>query len=299
MGKIYCSECGEEMDDDNKFCPKCGFEVHEFDSTSKSNLCQKCGSKLDEDSTFCSNCGENVKNTINTKSQKSKNNTKVLNNNINKILANPKLIALPIILIVVLICISSLGGVFNNDIVDVTSIEMSVSYSDTPFGGAVESAITMEQENMERLQYLRESNPSQYQLELQTSGITDEEVKNYVSSPSTNHQDYQVGQAVTKFSLMPKETITRVTGLVVANVEVTLENGKTENWGNYKFKPKDMYLQDTNYKFSMTRTLKNTGENIEEYYSISHIKADIIMNTTDRQNVVIGHINKDITPSHY
>lgn len=299
MGKIYCSECGEEMDDDNKFCPKCGFEVHEFDSTSKSNLCQKCGSKLDEDSTFCSNCGENVKNTINTKSQKSKNNTKVLNNNINKILSNPKLIALPIILIEVLICISSLGGVFSNDIVDVTSIEMSVSYSDTPFGGAVESSIAGKQDEAQRLLLINETNPEQYKQELQFSGMTEEEVIKYGSSSGTNHTDYQVGMAVTKFSLMPRETITRVTGLAVTNIEVSLENGETENWGTYTFNPKDLYLQDTNYKFSISKTLEDSDKSIEDYYTISHIKADIVMNTTDETNVVIGHINEDITPTHY
>lgn len=222
------------------------------------NFCPNCGNKIDNDSEFCSNCGEKIKN----QSQQPKDNTNTNTNNnfINNILSNPKLIILPIIVIVLLISICSLTGVFNNDIVDVTSIEMSVGYYDTPFGGAIESA-------------------------------------KYPSN--TNHQDYQVGSAITKFSFMPKETITRVTGLVVTNIEVTLKNGQTEKWGNAEFNPNDKYFKDTNYDFKITHQLKGMGKNIDEYYSISHIKADIVMNTTDKQNVVIGHINEDITPSHY
>ena len=51
------------------------------------------------------------------------------------------------------------------------------------------------------------------------------------------------------------------------------------------------------YDFQISKTLKDTGENIDEYYAINHIKADIVINTTDETNKVIGHIDEDIVPS--
>lgn len=267
---------------------------------SDKRFCRNCGSKLDDDSDFCSNCGTKVNKTVNTESQQTTNNApKTSSSIINRVMARPKLIMLAIIVIIALVGITSLGGVFSNDIVDVTSIEMSVSYSDTPFGGAVESSIAGKQDEAQRLLLINETNPEQYKQELQFSGMTEEEVIKYGSSSGTNHTDYQVGMAVTKFSLMPRETITRVTGLAVTNIEVSLENGETENWGTYTFNPKDLYLQDTNYKFTISKTLEDSDKSIEDYYTISHIKADIVMNTTDETNVVIGHINEDIIPTHY
>lgn len=258
-------------------------------------FCTKCGNKLDEDSAFCSNCGNKL-NVSSEKGQEKFNISKNYPNFINSIISNP-LIILMIIAIIVVLGVSSFGGMSNNDIVDVTSITMSVGYSDTPFGGAIESANAMEQDKMERLKYLKDADPGQYELETSMNGLTDEEIENYEPSSST-HRDYQVGDALIKFSLMPRETITRMTSLSVSNIEVVFENGETENWGSYKFNPNDYYLQDNNYRFSITHTLGKTGENIDKYYSISHIKADIVMNTTDKTNVVIGHINEDITPEH-
>lgn len=224
-------------------------------------FCPNCGNELDENSEFCSNCGNKLNDTSNNDTKQEKQVTPK-NFNFNTIMENSKLIIIAIVAIIAFLGIISLAGLFGNDIVDVTSIEMSVSYSDTPFGGAISSARTM-------------------------NGL------------DTNYRDYQVGTAVTKFSLMPRETITRITGLALYNTEVTLENGKTEKWGNFKFNPKDMYIRDTNYDFRISKTLGETGENIDQYYTISHIKADIVINTTDAKNKVIGHINEDITPKHY
>lgn len=258
--------------------------------------CSKCGTKVDKNSKFCPKCGNKVNSTINTESQQTKNNTpKNISSMNNSIMTIPKLIMLIIIVIIALIAISSLSGIFNNDIVDVTSIEMTVSYYDTPFGGAFESAIAEKRDEAEILLVMNETNPEQYKKELQSSGLTEEEVIKY-GNYKINHTDYQVATAVIEFSLMPRETITRITSLEVTNVEVSLENGETENWGTFTFEPDEMYLQDSNYKFSITKSLEDSDKSIEEYYNVTHIKADIVMNTTDETNVVIGHINEDITP---
>lgn len=266
------------------------------------NFCSKCGSKLDDDSQFCSNCGnkietENTGNTGNT--EKSNQKTSIDSSKfINILLSNHKLIILGIA-IIALICIIPFSGVFGNDMVDVTSISMSVSYSDTPFGGAVESANVAKQDYAQKLQYLKQNNPEQYKLELQLSGMTEDEWPKYLNAGSINHRDSQVGKAITKFSLMPKETITRVTGLKLANVEVSLDGGKTENWGTFTFETKDAYIKDMNYDFSISKILGEKGENIDEYYKITHIKGDIVINTTEKTNLVIGHLNEDVKPTHY
>lgn len=210
---------------------------------STKKFCPTCGSKVDDNLDFCSNCGSklNKKNNnsnakVNTQPHQTKNNISNKSHNSSTI---KKLAILVIIVIIAIIAVSSLGGIFNNDIVDVTSIEMTIGTYDTPFGKEQDSALV-------------------------------------------------------SYSLMPRETITRMTGLVVSNVEVTLENGEKENWGSFSYTPKNKYLKDSNYKFTLSKTL----ENKEDYYTISHIRADIVMNTTDEKNVVIGHIDNDITPKH-
>ena len=179
----------------------------------------------------------------------------------NSLLSNSKLIifAVGIIAVIGLIIISS--GLFSGDLVDVTSTSLSVGYSDTPFGGALSSAAAMNGED-------------------------------------TNYRDYQVGTAVFKYSLMPRESITRITGMSLKNVEVSFDGGGSENWGDFYFKSyKTAYIQDLSYDFQITKTLKDTGENIDEYYAINHIKADIVINTTDETNKVIGHIDENIVPN--
>jgi len=44
-------------------------------------------------------------------------------------------------------------------------------------------------------------------------------------------------------------------------------------------------------------TWKYTENSIDNRNDISHIKADIVMNTTTENNVVIGHIDQDISMS--
>ena len=139
---------------------------------------------------------------------------------------------------------------------------MNVGYYDTPFGGALASAAA---ENGENIDY----------------------------------SDYQVIDAITKFSFMPKELINRVVDFRVTNVEVTFENGENENWGEFIYEPDTVYYPDEKYDFKFTKTLDDTNKSIEDYYSISHISADIVINTTDETDKVIGHIDKDITPVHY
>ena len=50
MALIKCKECGAEMSDKAKFCPKCGTE-------NKTMLCPDCGKELSSKAIMCPNCG--------------------------------------------------------------------------------------------------------------------------------------------------------------------------------------------------------------------------------------------------
>lgn len=176
-------------------------------------FCTNCGAKLDDDADYCPNCGNNIKakDVVNeSQNAKSNNGFKFINN----VLNNPKLIVFAIVVVIALVSVFSLmGGLFSNDIVDVTSIEMSLGYSDTPFGGAVENSIAAKIDEAQELLYLKEHNPNKYQLEMDMGGMSEAEMYKYANYSMKDHTNYQVVAAVVKFSLMPRETINRVTGI--------------------------------------------------------------------------------------
>lgn len=55
---LYCGNCGNLIQEDSKFCPKCGFRL-----ISDSIKCSKCGEINEFGSKFCVNCGNNLKQT--------------------------------------------------------------------------------------------------------------------------------------------------------------------------------------------------------------------------------------------
>ncbi|MBO7420853.1 MAG: zinc-ribbon domain-containing protein [Spirochaetaceae bacterium] len=51
---MYCTSCGNKLDEDSVFCSKCGSHK---DSTDKYLYCENCGSKINNDAAFCTECG--------------------------------------------------------------------------------------------------------------------------------------------------------------------------------------------------------------------------------------------------
>jgi membrane protease subunit (stomatin/prohibitin family) len=51
--KVKCSECGEVVSGNAKFCPACGAKIEPL----KTAFCAECGSPLSENAKFCPNCG--------------------------------------------------------------------------------------------------------------------------------------------------------------------------------------------------------------------------------------------------
>lgn len=60
MAMINCKECGIEMSDKAKYCPKCGTE-------NTIMFCPDCGKQLSSKAITCPNCGRNFENNTNSK----------------------------------------------------------------------------------------------------------------------------------------------------------------------------------------------------------------------------------------
>ncbi|MCE9654703.1 SPFH domain-containing protein [Clostridium celatum] len=59
---IVCTNCGEVINKEAKFCPNCGSKVKEIEAKSKGKqkFCTECGAVIKEGCKFCSECGNKV-----------------------------------------------------------------------------------------------------------------------------------------------------------------------------------------------------------------------------------------------
>ena len=91
MGKIYCTECGTQLDDSALFCSKCGASVESDDVN---------GAKT--------NTSANTNNSTN----------ETVNNLVNTILKEPKIIILLVVVFLLIVGVFALMG-SGSDLVDV------------------------------------------------------------------------------------------------------------------------------------------------------------------------------------
>ena len=55
-----CPNCGKNLKPGAKFCSGCGINIYEFALKQESVICPKCSAELDENAQFCSECGFNL-----------------------------------------------------------------------------------------------------------------------------------------------------------------------------------------------------------------------------------------------
>lgn len=55
---MFCTECGNKVEDEARFCPECGAVLGEDTAEEDSGFCISCGQPLDADSGFCPHCGQ-------------------------------------------------------------------------------------------------------------------------------------------------------------------------------------------------------------------------------------------------
>lgn len=58
MALIECPECGKEISDNARSCPKCGYVFQ------KTKFCKFCGEKIPMDSVVCTKCGKQIENSV-------------------------------------------------------------------------------------------------------------------------------------------------------------------------------------------------------------------------------------------
>lgn len=223
------------------------------------NYCSNCGSKLEEGSDFCTNCGTPIKH---ENKQKSNPSNSVLDNNSN---LNNKLggmdmgnmikCIVPIVIIVILLVIG-----------------MSL------FGGG------------------------------DSVDVKDVYLSNHI--PHRMHSNSQASGVVI-FSIVPKTDLTHITSIKLKNVEISYDGYDSDSYesmplkydanenDNGGFKYTDAlaknYLYSFYFNFDVTKEGLDYHQNEEAVKSIKHIKADIVIDTTTESNVVIGHIDSDVT----
>lgn len=122
----------------------------------------------------------------------------------------------------------------------------------------------------------------------------------YATTLSGGTSDERPITGIIKFSFMPKEYLEMVTGIGLRNIEITYKNGQKQDEGSGTFSQYyNNYNPHQEYSYSMNYVVNlypKADDNIVAYFDTTHIKADIVINTTDEVNRVIGHIDSDVVP---
>ena len=122
----------------------------------------------------------------------------------------------------------------------------------------------------------------------------------YANTVSGGTVDERPIKGIIKFSFMPTQYLERVTAIGLKNIEITYSDGQIQKVGSGFFNGhENVYNPHQEYSYSMNYEVKlhsNAEDNIDAYFKTKHIKADIVINTTDETNKVIGHIDNDVVP---
>lgn len=67
MVKVNCPFCGDQIDEESKFCPHCGSNVVNIKEKpvnvkeeGKTKHCQNCGMELSKEAKYCAKCGQKI-----------------------------------------------------------------------------------------------------------------------------------------------------------------------------------------------------------------------------------------------
>ena len=64
MALVECPECGNQVSDRAKACPRCGFPIESDFEKASIRYCTSCGSKLNPEALTCEVCGAPAKNAV-------------------------------------------------------------------------------------------------------------------------------------------------------------------------------------------------------------------------------------------
>ena len=122
----------------------------------------------------------------------------------------------------------------------------------------------------------------------------------YANTVSEGTVDERPIKGIIKFSFMPTQYLERVTSIGLKNIEINYYDGQIQKVGSSFFNShENVYNPHQEYSYSMNYEVNlhsNADDNIDAYFKTKHIKADIVINTTDETNKIIGHIDNDVVP---
>ena len=122
----------------------------------------------------------------------------------------------------------------------------------------------------------------------------------YANVVSSGAVDERPIKGTVEFTFMPTEYIERVTSIGLQNLEITYSDGQVQKAGSGTFNThENIYNPHQEYSYNMNYVVDlytKAEQNIDAYFKTTHIKADIVINTTDETNKVIGHIDNDVVP---
>lgn len=140
------------------------------------------------------------------------------------------------------------------------------------------------------------------------------EVKNVDAKATVSHiqkKSESHGIKIT-IELIPKENIEHIRSMELQNIEIQYDNGTkvqlkndaftydSSDLDNSYFDTLNSLNKDYDYLFTYKSPVSHydanhVDNNPNAPYKITHIKGDIVVNTTTEDNRVIGHLDSDIT----
>ena len=122
----------------------------------------------------------------------------------------------------------------------------------------------------------------------------------YATTTSGQSSDERPIKGTIEFTFMPKDYIERVTGIGLRNIVITYDDGQTQNAGYGVFNGhENVYSPNREYSYNMNYVVDlypSADDNINQYFRTTHVKAEIVVNTTSETNKVIGYIDSDVVP---
>ena len=122
----------------------------------------------------------------------------------------------------------------------------------------------------------------------------------YATTTSGQTSDQRPIKGTIEFSFMPTEYLDRVTGIGLQNIQITYSDGQVQNAGYGVFNShENVYNPHQEYSYNMNYVVdlySSADDNINAYFQTTHVKAEIIINTTSETNKVVGHIDSDVVP---
>lgn len=261
-----CPNCGSPVEDDSKFCGKCGTAIPAPEAAEQSVFfCPNCGEKLPASSAFCPNCGTALESASAPAAKKTAAGGKL----------NPRVVgilAVAAAVVVLVIAVRAISGLFSSP------AKKFISYHEDLF---VTELLSMMEKGMDR------AGSRSFSTDLTVTASVDESSIDYYLSDSS----IKLGVDLKKNSLIANGELVLM-GSPVLSGTATYDNGK--------FGFLLPQVDDTYYVMDLEKVIKNlTGEEVDfdgfeppeisgkQWRSLAEAYLDIAYSTVTKDNLKV------------